>query len=211
MSHTADVAQVHDTHAGGVGRTEKEVTHVPPGGGARSLWVMGVLVTLKVPGRKTGGAYALFEVTTQPGEGPPPHVHHREDEAFYVIEGEYEFLVGGEPLRAETGSLLYVPKGTLHTHTNVGEGAGRMLVTQTPGGLYELFFQKAGMPVDGDDGRSPAFEERSEAGKRIIEVAAEHGIEIPLPAAQDSRSKIPLKQAGNEAENPNPDDTANGR
>ncbi len=120
-------------------------------------------------------------------------MHHREDEAFYVIEGEYEFLLGGEALKAEAGSLLYVPKGTLHTHTSVGAGAGRMLVTQTPGGLYELFFQKAGMPVDGDDGRLPAFEERSEAGKRIVEVAAEHGTEIPSPLAQESRPRIPPK------------------
>ncbi len=62
MSHTADVAQVHDSHAVGVGRTEKEDAHVPSGGGAKSLWVMGVLMTLKVPGHWTGGAYALFEV-----------------------------------------------------------------------------------------------------------------------------------------------------
>ncbi len=72
MSHTASVAQVHDTHAVEVKRMEKELSHVPPGGGARSLWVMGVLVTLKVPGQTTGGAYAMFEVATQPGAGPPP-------------------------------------------------------------------------------------------------------------------------------------------
>jgi mannose-6-phosphate isomerase-like protein (cupin superfamily) len=154
---------------------------------------MGVLVTYKVPSNWTGGAYALFEVATPPGAGPPPHVHHREDEAFYVLEGEYEFAVGGDALKAEAGSLLYVPKGTLHTHRNVGEGVGRMLVTQTPGGLYELFFQKAGRPADGDDDGQPAFEERPEAG-RIVKVAAEHGTEIPLPTAQEeSRPRIPPK------------------
>ena len=112
------------------------------------MWVLGEFVTYKVPSQQTGGAYALFEVTTQPGSGPPPHVNHREDEAFYVLEGDYEFLSSGEAVRAGAGSLIYVPKGILHTHRNVGEGLGRMLLTQTPGGLYELFFQKVGTVVD---------------------------------------------------------------
>jgi mannose-6-phosphate isomerase-like protein (cupin superfamily) len=83
---------------------------------------------------QTGGAYSLFEVTTQPQGGPPPHVQHREDESFYVLEGEYEFLDdGGSNMRAGAGTLIYVPRGNLHAHKNVGEGVGRMLVTQTPG------------------------------------------------------------------------------
>jgi mannose-6-phosphate isomerase-like protein (cupin superfamily) len=193
MSHIADVAHGHQTHIGHEERMGKVLAHLPPGEGARSLWVLGELVALKVPSRRTGGAYVLFEAATQPGTGPPPHVHHREDEAFYVLEGEYEFLVGGDAFKAEAGSLLYVPKGTLHTHRNVGEGVGRMLVTQTPGGLYELFFQKTGMPLDGDDGGQPAFEERPEAGKRIVELAAEHGMEIPSPMAEESRSRYTIK------------------
>ncbi len=211
MSHTAGIAQHREARGVERARLGKGVAYVSPDEGTRSLWVLSEFLTYKVPSHQTGGAYSLFEATSHPGSGPPPHINHREDEAFYVLEGEYEFLIDGQSVKAEAGSLLYVPKGTLHAHKKAGVGVGRMLVTQTPGGLYELFFQKAGMPVDGDDGRSPAFEERSEAGKRIVEVAAEHGIEIPLPAAQDSRSKIPLKQAGNEAETPNPDDTANGR
>ena len=159
----------------------KAVAHVAPGEGRGSLWVLSELLTYKIPSQRTGGAYSLFEATTQPGTGPPPHIHHREDEAFYVLEGEYQFLSGEETLRVGAGSLLYVPKGTLHTHENVGEGMGRMLMTQTPGGLYELFFEKAGRLEDGDDGGPSAFEERPEVGRRIVEVAAEHGIEIPPP------------------------------
>ncbi len=136
MSHTADVIQGYETRALEEERMEKGVAHVAPGEGVKSLWVMGVLVTYKVPSHRTGGAYSLFEVATQPGTGPPPHIHHREDEAFYVLEGEYEFLAGRETLRVGAGSLLYVPKGTVHAHRVVGERMGRMLVTQTPGGLY---------------------------------------------------------------------------
>ncbi len=58
--------------------------------------MLGELLIYKIPSQQTGGAYALFEATANPGAGPPPHVHHREDEAFYVLEGEYQFLVGGE-------------------------------------------------------------------------------------------------------------------
>src|SRR3712207_2537322 len=100
----------------------KTVAHLPPGEGRRSLWVLGELLTYKIPSQHTGGAYSLFEVNAQPGAGPPPHVQHREDEAFYVLEGEYEFLSAEETLRVGAGSLLYVPKGTLHAHKNVGEG-----------------------------------------------------------------------------------------
>ena len=52
----------------------------------------------------------------QPGAGPPPHVQHREDESFYALEGEYEFLVEGCTLRVSVGFLIYIPKGNLHTH-----------------------------------------------------------------------------------------------
>ena len=181
MSHTADIVQKYQTREVEHGKLGERGAYVPPGEGRRSLWVIGDLLTHKVPSQKTGGAYSLFEATTQPGAGPPPHVHHREDESFYVLEGEYEFLVDGHALKAEVGSLIYVPKGALHTHENVGEGLGRMLLTQTPGGLYELFFEKAGRTVDSDDGEPPTFEDRPDVERRIAEVAAEFGIEIPPP------------------------------
>ncbi len=95
---------------------------------------------------RTGGAYSLFEAVSPPGGGPPPHVQHREDECFYVLEGEFEFLVGNEVIVAGAGSLLYVPKGCLHAHKNVGSQPGRLLLSQTPGGLHERFFEEIGEP-----------------------------------------------------------------
>ncbi len=158
--------------------------HIPPGKGS-SLWVLGELVTCKTTSEQTGGAYSLFEVTTQPGGGVLPHVQHREDESFYVLEGEYEFPVEGRTIRASAGSLIYVPKGNLHSHQNCGEGLGRMLVTQTPGGLYEHFFEQVGKvgkkAVDGEV-RPPVFEDHAHM-RKFVEVAAEYGIEIPVPIA----------------------------
>ena len=182
MSHSADVAQGHETRAVEGERMEKGVAHIPPGKGARSLWVLGELLTYKVPSQQTGGAYALFEVTMQPGSGPPPHVQHREDESFYLVEGEYEFPVVGETLRVGAGSLVYVPKGTLHAHKNVGEGVGRMLVTQTPGGLYEGFFKEVGVAAPTNVVMG-SLEDGSPEAARISVIAARYGIEIALPAA----------------------------
>ena len=177
MSHSADVAHSHKTPGVGEAEIGKAVAHIPPGEGRRSLWVLGELLTYKIPSRQIGGAYSLFEVTTHPGAGPPPHVQHREDESFYVLEGEYEFLSGRETLRVGAGSLLYVPKGTLHAHKNVGEGVGRMLVSQTPGGLYECFFEEVGKPVDGDSGPL-VFEDQPDV-ERIVAIGVQYGIEIP--------------------------------
>ena len=147
--------------------------YVAPGEGSKSLWVFGELLTYKTPSEQTGGAYSLFEVVTHPGGGPPLHVQHREDESFYVLEGEYEFLVEGRTINAGAGSLIYVPKGNLHAHKSVGEGIGRMLVSQTPGGLHERFFEEMKdrypAPASGDP---PDME-------RIARIAAEYGIEIP--------------------------------
>jgi mannose-6-phosphate isomerase-like protein (cupin superfamily) len=158
---------------------EEGAPHVLRGEG-RSMWIFGELVTYKVTAEQTGGAYSLFEVMSRPEEGgPPPHVQHREEEAFYVLEGEYEFLVEGRILRAGTGSLLYVPRGNLHAHRNVGEGVGRMLVSQTPGGLHELFFEEIG--EERRDGSTPPVSEKPQDAERIARIAAEYGIEMPLP------------------------------
>ena len=158
----------------------KRVAHVLPGEGTKSLWVMGELLIYKIPSQRTGGAYSLFEVTTQPGAGLPPHVQHREDESFYVLEGEYEFLSGEDVLRVGASSLLYVPKGTLHAHKNVGGGVGRMLVSQTPGGLYEYFFEEVGEEAKSNVAMG-SLEEGSPEAARITAIAARYGIEIALP------------------------------
>jgi mannose-6-phosphate isomerase-like protein (cupin superfamily) len=132
------------------GKIETGVAHVRPGEGSKSLWVLGELVTCEITSEWTGGAYFLFEVVTRPGGGPPPHVQHREDESFYVLEGEYEFSVEGRTMKTGSGSLRYVPRGNLHAHKNVGDRPGRMLGSQTPGGLHEHFLEEVGeLATDG--------------------------------------------------------------
>jgi quercetin dioxygenase-like cupin family protein len=167
-------------------KIETSVAHyVTPGEGTRSLWVLGELVTYKITSYQTGGAYSLFEVTTQPGAGPPPHVQHREDEAFYVLEGEYEFLVEGRTINAGAGSLIYVPKGNLHAHNNLGEGIGRILVSQTPGGLHEQFFEEIGQETK--DTSTPPGSKSPPDMERIARIATHYGIEMPPPGRSYNR------------------------
>jgi quercetin dioxygenase-like cupin family protein len=147
---------------------EMDVTHVPPGEG-RSLWVLGELVTYKTTSEQTGGAYSLFEVTTQPGGGVLPHVQHREDESFYILHGEYEFLDdGGGPTRVDVESLVYVLRDNLHAHRNVGTTTGRMLISQTPGGSHERFFEEIGEPAM--DGSRPSASEGPQDMRRTIAI-----------------------------------------
>jgi len=86
--------------------TEQARTHLRPAEG-RSVWIFGSqLLTCKVTAEQTGGAYSLFEGLVPAHEGTPPHIHHREDESYYVLEGEFEFLRGDESVTAEAGTLI---------------------------------------------------------------------------------------------------------
>ncbi len=84
-------------------------------------------VVLKATGADTGGAVAFLEATTAPGDGPSPHVHHDNDELFYVLEGRMRFRVGEREVEAGAGAFLFVPRGTVHAARNVGAGPVRLL------------------------------------------------------------------------------------
>ena len=153
--------------------------YVGPGEG-RAVWVLGgQLLTYKVTAEQTGGAYSLFEDTVPPKGGAPPHIHHREDESFYVVEGEFEFFRDGETIRAGAGSLVYVPRGSLHAFENVGEGRGRLLLSQTPGGLHERFFEEVG--EEATDRVTPPT--GAPDLHSLVAVAAKYGTEVPLPTS----------------------------
>ena len=117
----------------------------------RKIRAPGGPFTRKVAAGQTGGAYSLFERSVPPGGGDPPHIQHREDECFYVVEGELDFLVGEEVLAARAGSLIFVPRGTVHALTNTGETPARILDVTTPGGTHERLLEEVGEGVDAGD------------------------------------------------------------
>ena len=147
---------------------EQRVTHVPSTEG-KTLWIGRDLLTFKAVGEDTNGAYMLGEAIYSPeGKGPPPHIHTREDEAFYVLEGEFEFLDNDRTLIVGAGSFIHIPKGTLHTHKNVGTKPGRMLILTVPAGL-EKFFEEMGTPAtDKSSPRHPPVHQTSKEPSRFF-------------------------------------------
>ena len=156
--------------------TISSAVHGAPAEGRAVRMAGAQLVTLKVSSKQTGGAYSLFEVAVAPKGGSQPHVQHREDECFYVLEGRFEFLHEDVRIAAGPGSLVYVPKGNLHTFENVGDTIGRMLVSQTPGGVYEGFVEEVGEPATVE--AVPSAMEGQPNAERLAEIGAEYGVEI---------------------------------
>ena len=117
-------------------------------GEGNSYWVLGDLYTFKVTGKETGGAFTIIDQVIQSQGGPPPHIHKREDEAFYIHEGTFSFLCGEKEAVFEAGSFVYIPKGTLHTFKNIGQQPGKLMVVITRAGL-EDFFYAIGSSADG--------------------------------------------------------------
>ena len=158
----------------------KSGAHVPPDGGD-SVWLVRDRVTVKLTSEDTGGVYSMVEEISPPQGGPPPHTHRDEDEVLYVLEGEVEFLLGEDIIRAAgAGSCVYAPRGTLHTFKNVGTSLSRLLAVISPGG-FEKFFLEAGKPAT--EGFSPP--EGEPDVRRIVEIGQKYGMEIlPPPAGQ---------------------------
>lgn len=146
------------------------------GEGHKTVRVIGDTVMFKALASQTNGAYSLFETTTPPGAGTPPHYQRDEDEAFFVLEGEYTFLHGEEQKVVTAGSFVFVPRGTMHMFTNTGDLPARMLIITTPGGIHEKFFESVGEPVDAPPSE-PNFPE-------IVQKAESYGIIIPPPPAE---------------------------
>lgn len=104
-----------------------------PGRG-RSFWSMGQLVTFLATGEETHDRFCLIESVVARGRELPPHVHRREDATYYLIEGEATFFANGEPLPATAGSLVFIPRGTIHSMRVESEQA-RLLTLGAPAGL----------------------------------------------------------------------------
>jgi mannose-6-phosphate isomerase-like protein (cupin superfamily) len=135
------------------------------------LNILGDTLTCRLPGHCTAGAYSLFETTTPPGGGTPPHMHAREDETFIILEGTVEFVVAGERIRAEPGTTAFAPRNVPHCYRNVGDTPARMLLIASPPGI-ERFFEEIArdittLPPD---------------TTRLSRICAKHGITILPPA-----------------------------
>ena len=107
---------------------------------------IGDVLTVKAATRQTNGSLTVLELVIGPKKGPALHTHLREDELWYVIEGDFRFKAGEAMLQASTGGMAFGPRGTPHAFQNIGETPGRLLVITTPSGLERFFEEFAALP-----------------------------------------------------------------
>jgi quercetin dioxygenase-like cupin family protein len=118
--------------------------HIEPkiGGAAPKVSWLGAEYTILLERNASGGRVGLFEAIVQEGDGPPPHIHHNEDEAIHILQGEYEFWLDGFTRRLGPGEAIFLPRGVPHTF-RVARGPGRSLTALTPGGFENFFVEAA--------------------------------------------------------------------
>jgi quercetin dioxygenase-like cupin family protein len=144
----------------------------------QSVWYAGWLLTFLATGEDTGGQFALMEQIARKGNVPPRHIHHREDETFYVIEGEMTFSIGDRTIKATPGTMIFAPRDIAHSFTIDSEQV-RILVQVAPAGA-EGFFKACSVPAPSMTLPPPAEVPYSEIQK-MMALAPEYGFEFVLP------------------------------
>ena len=120
-----------------------------PSDGGKRVNILGIPMLIRLHGRDTGGVVSAVESHDVPGGGPPPHIHHREDETFQILEGEYEWTVGGKTFIAQKGTTIFAPRGIPHTYRYLGQTPGRLMCVITDRKSTRLnssHIQKSRMP-----------------------------------------------------------------
>jgi len=152
------------------------------GQGLADVWWKTGRITVKAGPDETSNAFSQFEVDDPRGSGPPLHVHHTEDETFYILEGEVTMFVGGERIDLQAGDYCFGPRGVPHAYL-VRSDRARMLVTISPSGSEQLFVS-LGVPVTGSE---PPTDTVMPSPPEMARLFASYGAEIlgPPPSLDD--------------------------
>ncbi|WP_051670794.1 cupin domain-containing protein [Bryobacter aggregatus] len=137
----------------------------------RKLDVVGDEMDVLVSRADSEGRMSVLENLTHPMGGPPEHSHGREEEFFYILDGEYEFLIDGMQIFAKAGDALFSPRDVPHTFRNVGSHGSRMVVASFPGGLDDFF---ADLETAAPAGKPPDL-------NQVIPVFSKHGLKFVGP------------------------------
>lgn len=158
-----------------------QVKYVPAGTGPMYCGP-GDRVSFLATGSETHGSCFIFEGLAAPGGGPPPHIHHFEDESFYLLEGNITFHAGGQTIYAKPGDFIHIPRGTVHSLKNEGTVPGRALVVISPAGPsgVQQFFEESFYLTKDPAAPPPPITE--ELMKRMMTAAARNGMEWVKPA-----------------------------
>ena len=135
---------------------------------------------IKVLPSENEGAYLQFETSHAPGMTIPLHAHRDEDEAFYVLAGEFEFIVGAEKMTATAGAFQFAPRGALHGFTVVRKNPGRLLITVSPGTRHERFFRDV-VEIERTRRKPPESSE-------LLRLAEKHGWVFPSSIVEETNA-----------------------
>ena len=141
----------------------------------RSVWYNGWLMTFLATGEETRGQFALIEAVGRKGNVPPPHIHHNEDEIFYVLEGEIAASVNGRTIKVTPGTMVFLPRDVRHSFTIESEQV-RMLQLLTPAGL-EGWFKEFSVPAPAMS-LPPADAPGYHDVQKMLDVASRYGLEF---------------------------------
>ena len=145
-----------------------------------TLSVAGDVYAVLATSDETNGLLAMVQAIVPPGGGPPPHTHRREDEAFYILEGEVHFVIDGVEHKATPGTFVYAPRDIRHQFQNRGTTNARMLIFAMPSGI-EKMFEAIGEGLEpGSTEPKPVTDATIE---RILKVCPEYGVEIASSGA----------------------------
>ncbi len=159
--------------------TETTITkpyRVASGEGLADVWWKSGRMTVKAGSAETGRAFSQIETDDPQGTGPPLHVHHNEDETFYVLEGEVTVQVGDDRIDLAAGDFLFGPRDIPHAYIVRSERA-RMLVTASPGGVEEVFVALGAPAVGSEPPTAAVMPPMDELMRRF----GEYGCEILGP------------------------------
>lgn len=149
--------------------------HLGPGEG-EPTWFLDTLMTVKAGTEQTGGAFTLLEWSAPRGFGPPLHVHHREDEVFYILDGSMDVVCGEQRWAAESGSLVLLPRRVPHAFIVISNEPIRGLQITAPAG-FERYIAELGRPPE-----RPGLPQPTEPDlTRISAISTRYGYEIVGP------------------------------
>ena len=139
----------------------------------------GDIYTFLATTAETDGAYFVLEGMVPLDGGPPPHIHHDQDESFYIVEGQLEIMMGGEVREAMAGDFVQVSKGTPHSFINRSQTPAKMVVTFVPAGKAEQFFREAMEETKDRNATPPTLDDAMI--QRMIAAAERNGVEFLPP------------------------------
>lgn len=156
---------------------QRGFAHTPEEG--KAFWFLGALAIIVLTSEQTHNAFALQVITHPPGSEPPPHLHHKQDETFHILEGAATIICGDQTWSASRGDYVFLPRGIIHTFKVVGATPLKLEVITSPGDPlgFEHFVEEMGEPAQTMTPPPPAPPDI----QKLVRLAAKYQIELMIP------------------------------